>query len=205
MFASHSSSSRLLNGVARPDSAARHDGAVVLGLESRNEFLSRQVLLDPGEYRRVGGGPQDMPCLRLAVGLAVFLPRDLVVGVQVDWQHVGGVEEFDQEREMRPTPALPHQLIRELLDEIVERAPRIGTVDDCPRRLPVVAYLPGLSHNAFWRVPLAEHLGYQTLPEVIIAHVVTQLDRVGVHFPSPLASNQRYSTPLGTLPDSDSG
>jgi hypothetical protein len=114
-----------------------------------------------------------VPRLRLAVGLAVFLPCGFVVGMKMDGQPVGGVEEFDQERKMRPAPALPHQLIRELLDEIVERASRVGTVDDRSRRLSVVADLPGLGHHAFWCVPLAEHLGDQTLPEVIIAHVVT--------------------------------
>ena len=87
------------------------------------------------------------------------------------------------------------------LDELVERAPRIGTVGDRPRRLPVVADLPGLSHHAFWGVPLAEQLGDQTVPEVIIAYVVTQLDRVGIHGPSPypLAYEQGYSTFVGSL------
>src|SRR5215207_9952487 len=70
--------------------------------------------------------------------------------------------------------------------------------------LAVVADLPALSHHSFWRVRLAEHLGDQTLPEVIVAHLVTQFDRVGVHAPSPLTSKQGYSTPVGTLPDSGS-
>ena len=102
---------------------------------------------------------------------------------------------------MRPTPALPHQLIRELFDQLVERASRVGTIGDRPRRLPVVAYLPGLGHHALWRVALAEHLGDQTLPEVVVAHVVTRLDRVGIHGPSPypLAYEQGYSTFVGSL------
>ena len=81
----------------------------------------------------------------------------------------------------QPSPPA-HQ---ELLDQLVERASRIGTVGDRPRRLPVVADLPGLGHHAFWRVALAEHLGDQALPEVVVAHVVTRLDRVGIHGPSP--------------------
>ena len=90
---------------------------------------------------------------------------------------------------------------RELLDELVERAPRVGTVGDRTCRLGVVADLPGLRHHAFWRVPLAEHLGDQTVPEVIIAYVVTQLDRVGIHgtSPYPLAYEQGYSTFVGSL------
>src|SRR5215212_686137 len=172
-------------GVAGPNSVARRDGVVVLRLERRDEILSRAVLLDPDEYRRVVGRREDVPRLRLAVGFAVLFPCCLLVGVQVDGQHVGGVEELDQEREVRPAPALTDQLIRELLDELVERAPLVGTVGDRTYRLAVVADLPGLRHHAVWRVLLAEHLGDQTLPEVVIAHVVTQLDRVGVHGPSP--------------------
>src|SRR5215210_491424 len=192
---------RHVHGVAGPDSVARHDGTVLFGLERLDELLSREVLLDPGEYRRLVVRPEDVPRLRLAVGLTVLLPRGLVVGVQVDGQHVGGVEELDQEREVRPTPALPNQLIGERLDELVERAPRVGTVEDRPCRLTVVTDLPGLRHRAVGRVLLAEHLGDQTLPEVIIAHVVTRLDRVGVHGPAPypITSKQVYSTVVGSL------
>jgi hypothetical protein len=56
---------------------------------------------------------------------------------------------------MRPTPPLPHQLIGELLDELVERAPRVGTVGDRTYGLPVVTDLPGFGHHAGGRSALA--------------------------------------------------
>src|SRR5215210_5823108 len=102
-----------VHGVAGPDLLARHDGVVILGLERLDEPLSREAVLDTGEYRSVFGRPENVPRLRLAMGLAVLLPRGRIIGVQVDGQHVGGVEEFDQERKMWSTPALPHELIRE--------------------------------------------------------------------------------------------
>src|ERR671912_1672124 len=71
-------------GVAGPDPAARHDGVVVLFPERCDELLAREAFLHPGEYRGVVGRPEDVPGLRLAVGLAVFRPRGLIVGVQVD-------------------------------------------------------------------------------------------------------------------------
>src|SRR5215218_2383318 len=89
-------------------------------------------------------------------------------------------------------PALSDELVGELLDELVERASRVGTVGDRPRRLPVVADLPGLRHHAVGRATLAEHLGDQTLSEIVIAHVVTQLDRVGVH--DPISLSPRFQT-----------
>src|SRR5687768_9737941 len=101
---------------------------------------------------------------------------------------------------MGPAPALTHQLVGELFYEVVQRAPRVGTVGDRAGRLSVVADLPGLRHHAVGRVLLAQHLGDQTFPEIIVAHVVTWLDRVGVQGPSPypLALRQRYSTHVGS-------
>ena len=48
-----------------------------------------------------------------------------------------------------------HQLIREFLDELVQRASFVWTVGDRPRGFPVVAELPGLGDHAVGRVLLA--------------------------------------------------
>src|SRR5215210_3314824 len=146
---------RHVHSVTRRYVAPQHHGVVILRLESLEEVIVREVLLYTGEYRRALSGPQDVPGLRFPVELTVFLSRRLVVGMQVDGEQVGGVEEFDQEREMRPAPALPHELVRKLLDDLVQRASRVGTVYDRPRRLFIVADLPGLGHHAVGRVDLA--------------------------------------------------
>jgi hypothetical protein len=113
------------------------------------------------------------------VGLAVLPSGGLVVGVEVDGEHVRGVEELEQDREARTTPIPSHELVRELLHEVVERASGVLAVGDLSRALPVVADLPSLGHDALGRVPLAEHLGDQALSEVVGANVVAQLDRIG--------------------------
>jgi hypothetical protein len=128
-----------------------------------------------------------VPGLGLAVWLAVFCTRRLVAGVQVYGEHVRGVDELLQQREVRPAPASPHQLIRELDDEVVERLAGVFAVGDPGRGLPVVADLPSLGHHALGRAPLTEHLGDQTPPEGVGADVVGGLYRIGVHL-LPIAS-----------------
>src|SRR5829696_1892516 len=172
---------RHVDGVARPDCVPWHHRVVVLGLEGSKELLSRGVVLYAGQDRRTRLSPQDVPRLGLTVGLAVLPSGGLVVGVEVDGEHVRGVEELEQDREVRTTPIPSHQLVRELLHEVVERASGVLAVGDLSRGLPVVADLPSLGHDALGRVPLAEHLGDQALPEVVGANVVGQLDRIGLH------------------------
>ena len=155
------------------------DRVVVLGLESSKELLSRGFVLYAGQDRRARLGPKDVPRLGLTVGLAVLPSGGLVVGVEVDGGHVRGVEELEQDREVRTTPIPSHELVRELLHEVVERASGVLAVGDLSRGLPVVADLPSLGHDALERVPLAEHLGDQALSEVVGANVVAQLDRIG--------------------------
>src|SRR5215203_3233322 len=172
---------RHVDGVPRPYRMTRHHGVVVPRLERFEELLARQALFDPGQDRRSFGGPEDVPRLGLAVWLAVLFLGGLVVGVEVDGEHVRGVEELLEEREVRAAPVLPDELLGELGDEVVERLSGVLAVGNSSRSVPVVAYLPGLGNDAVWCVPLAEELGDQTLPEVVGAHVVGHLYRVRVH------------------------
>src|SRR5215210_368830 len=180
---------RHVDSVARLDPVPRHHRIVVLRLEGLEEFLARRVVLYAGQYRRAGLGPQDVPRLGLAVGLAVLSAGGLIVGVEVDGEHVRGVQELEQDREVRPAPAFADQLVRELLHEVVQRAAGVGAVLYRACRLAVVADLPDLGHDALRRVLLAEKLGDQALPEVVVAHVVAQLYRVRVHPLSPNPSS----------------
>src|SRR5918999_1437522 len=126
---------RHVHGVTGSYLVARHHCVVVSGLEGLEELLARQALLYTGQYRRALGGPEDMPGLGLAVGLAVFLTRRLVIGVEVYGEHVRGVEELLEEREVRATPALAYEVIREGGDEVVERLPSVLPVGHLPAGL----------------------------------------------------------------------
>src|SRR5918997_1680886 len=172
---------RYVHGVARPYGVAGHHGVVVSRLERLEELLAPEALFYAGQNRRVLGGPEDVPRLGLAVGLAVLLARRRVVGVEVDGEHVRGVEELLEEREVRAAPSRSDQFLGELDDEVVERASGVLAVRYLTRGLLVIAYLPGLGDDAVRGVPLAQHLWDQALPEVVGAHVVGWLYRVGVH------------------------
>src|ERR687898_695050 len=172
---------RHIHGVPRSYLAPRHHSFVVFGLEGFEKFFPPQAILYPGQYRRPFGGPEDVPGFGLAVGLSVLLARHLVVGVEVDGEHVRGVEELLKQREVRAAPALPYERLRELGDEVVERLSGVLAVGHPPGRILVVAYLPGLGDDAFGCILLAEEVGDQALPEVVGAYVVGQLYRVGFH------------------------
>jgi hypothetical protein len=81
--------------------------------------------------------------------------------VEVDGEHVGGVEELEQDREVRPAPAFPDKLVRELFHEFVEDPSGVGAVRDAAGRVAVVADLPRLGDDATGDALLAEPLGYQ--------------------------------------------
>ena len=116
--------------------------------------------------------------------------------MEVDGEHVRGVEELLEEREVRTTPVLSHELFGEIGYEAVERLAGVLAVGDASSSLLVVAYLPGLGDDAFRGVPLAEQVRDQTVPEVVGAHVVGQLYRVRIHplESSPLFPECGYST-----------
>jgi hypothetical protein len=134
---------------------AGHHGIVVSGLERFEELFAPEALFYAGQYRRALCGPEDVPRLGLAVGFAVFFARRLAVGVEVDGEHVRGVEKLLQEREVRAAPALADQFLGKLGDEVVERTSGVLTVGHPRCRLPVVADLPGLGHDALGGVFLA--------------------------------------------------
>src|SRR5918998_609355 len=161
----------------------------------------RLQLVEGRLYVGVPLGPEDVPRLALAVRLAVLLTGRLVVGMEVDGEHVGGVEELQQDREVRPAPALPDELVRELLDEVVEGTARVGAVRHGAGRVAVVADLPRLGDDAVGDALLAESLGYQALAEGVPAHVESELYRVGLHGPSPVSSFpcRGHSTRVGAL------
>src|SRR5919202_1366679 len=174
---------RHVDRVPRPHLVTGHHGVVVSGLERLEELLAPRTFSYAGQDRSALGGPEDVPRLGLAVGFAVLLARRRVVGVEVDGEHVRGVEELLEEREVRAAPPHADQLLGELGDEIVDRPPGVLSIGHPACGLPVVAYLPGLGHDAVGRVPLAEKLGDEAFPEVIGAYVVGGLYRVGANRP----------------------
>ena len=176
---------RHVDGVAGPDRVPRHHRVVIFGLERLEELVAAQALPDAGDDRGVRGGPEDVPGLGLAVGGAVHATRGLVVGVEVDREHVRGVEELEEEREVRAAPALADEFVRELVGEVVQDSPLVGAVRDRSGRVLVVAHLPGLGDYALRDVAFAEVLGDQALPEVVGADVVGELYRVRLHGTPP--------------------
>src|SRR5215208_414548 len=129
---------RHVHGVPRPYRVTRHHGVVVLDLERLEELLARQALFDPGQDCRFLGGPEYVPRFGLAVGLPVLFLGGLVVRVEVDGEHVRGVEDLLEEREVRAAPALPDELLGEPGDEVVERLSGVLAVGDSSRSVPVV-------------------------------------------------------------------
>jgi hypothetical protein len=64
----------------------------------------------------------------------------------------------------------------------------VGTIGHGGARLAVVAYLPRLGHDTLGDFLLAQHLGDQTLPEIVGAHVGCQLYGISLHRFSVLLS-----------------
>src|SRR5215210_1094251 len=119
---------RHVDGVSGPYRVTRHNRVVVLCFERLVELVAAQALLDPGQDSRAFSGPEDVPGLGLAVWLAMFSAGRLVVGVEMDGEHVRGVDELLQKREVRAAPAFADQLIRELGNQLMELSARVGSV-----------------------------------------------------------------------------
>ncbi len=170
-----------VDGVAGRDRVAGHGRVVILGLEGGAKVVLAEAGLDPGEDGGAGIGPEDVPGLGLAVGLAVHPPCRLVVGVEMDRQGVGGVEELVEDREMRAVPALADQLVGVFHHHIVEETPGEGAGGHgCPR-VAVVAHLPGLGDDALWDAALTEALGDKSLAEGVGADVEGELEGGPLH------------------------
>ena len=80
--------------------------------------------------------------------LVVFTPGGRVIGVQVNGEHVRGVEELLQKREVWAAPAFADQLVRELFYQVVEFASGVLAVSYRSAGFAVVADFPGLGHDA---------------------------------------------------------
>jgi hypothetical protein len=113
--------------------------------------------------------------------MVVLEPGGLVVGVEVHREHVRGVEELLEEREVWAAPAFADELVGVLQGEIVEGTASVGAVGHGAPRLAVVAYLPGFGDGAPGGILLAEAFGDQTPPEGVGTDVVGELYRVRLH------------------------
>ena len=87
-------------------------------------LLGPDLLLEAGQQRGARPGIHDVPHLGLAQ-LAVTLAGQFVVGMHLDGEVSGGIDEFHQQGELRAVgfgDMLAHQFGSELPDQFAERA-----------------------------------------------------------------------------------
>ncbi len=80
-----------------------------MSFEGLEEFLVAHPRLDAGQDGRLGCSPEDVPCFGLAVRLTVFTLGRFVIGMEVNGELVGGVEELEEQGEVWSLPTAADQ------------------------------------------------------------------------------------------------
>ena len=94
------------------------------GLDRRGELAAGDARAEPGVNHAPGLGVDDDPGLGLAVVVGQPPPA-FVVGVDLDREDLVGVDELDQQRELRPRPSAgPSSSSPPVADQVAERGRR---------------------------------------------------------------------------------
>jgi hypothetical protein len=137
--------------------------------------------LEADQRGRARRGPQDVPRFRLAVGLALQAPRRFVVGVHVDGQHPGAVDELGQHREVRAAPAAPDQLVGVLRGQLAQAPPGERAVLHGRTLAVHVAAFPGLGDRAVRQASAAQQVRDAPAAEDVLGDRRAQLQRRPLH------------------------
>jgi hypothetical protein len=133
------------------------------------------------------------------VGLVVEARRRLVVGVEMDWEAVRGVEELGEQREVRAAPPLADDRVRVRHHDLVERLPGQDAVPDRRPGVAVIADLPSFGDDPIRHAGLTEPLRDEAGTEGVGADVERQLERVpGRHSFPPEARDRLRHAPTSS-------